>query len=537
MPQIQAGDLSQKEMPTTTAPTADYFTQQASPQSFGSAVGEAAQKLGMSMENAGDMLMKHQVAYWQMRNETLAKEADVSASRALVDAQYNTTDGFMYKFGKDAVDGMPAVLKKVDDIRQGALKSLPNEHSRDMFDQVFLRRMQYTQESMAGHAGQENKKWQIGTSQSRIDNEMNMLTSTAYDDDKFNMHLATVKAETLSLAELQGMSPEQTKKLMDHNTGEAWQTRLNAIAVHNPDDARNLFSLHADEIDALHRPVIDQHLKTHQEAALRVESMRNYKLEATAEREMKKTQGINEGNWLEKAYTTQNIDIHDVAEDMRLGKISVEGMKAIHSAIASTDKVEDDKVKVGIWADYANGGDIRHSALAASDMGQINPKTTIEMLRAAAVKPSEIEQHQYHVLKTAVGGHAAENGFFKDPNLQKESEQLWAQAQAEFYRRTRPNRGQPGEDPEAVVHDMLPRYVKSSVAPASWPNPRAGAVHNTDEVNRRAIDTMNLYNDEKITTKEYDAEVKLLTDYKEFYEQQDKRREILKNEAAAREKK
>jgi hypothetical protein len=529
MPRIDSAPLEQSAFPQTQVPF-DYFTQQATPGAFGAQVGEAAQRLGTSMEQASDMLMKHQLAFWQLRNETLAKEADVIAAKRLVDLQFNPQNGFMYKYGKDAMDNLPAAMGAIQEVRKSALNMLPNEHSRNMFDQVFLRRMQYTQESVASHAGTENKKWQVNTSEARIDNEMNMLTTAAYDDDKFNVSVATIRAETLSKAELLGMSPEQTQKMLDHNTSEAWQHRLNAVTVHNPDLAREMFSLNADQVDAAHRPVIDNHIMMHQEASMRAAIMRQNHADARAEKELKRTQGLNEADWLEKAYTTQNLDIHAVAEDVRTNKISVEGMKAIHAAMTSADKIEDNNLKMHIWAHYADGHDIRPEAIEAGDKGLLNAPSVIAMLRASADKPDEVQAEQYRVLKSAVGGHDAENGFFKDPQLQKEAELRWSSAQSEFYRRVHPSKGRPGEDPRLVVQDMIPRYVKVEPTPAAWPNPRLGTIHGTDDVKDVAIRTLQAHENGRMSDQQYAVEVELLNKYRIYWAEQDRKRQVLKDQ-------
>src|SRR5579859_2958062 len=91
------------------ARSSDYFRIDVPAEAFGAGTARATEQLGGQVERSSEQLSQAGLAYAGLRNETLAKEADIKLGATLTDMQYNPETGFYTKRGKDAVDGYQGV--------------------------------------------------------------------------------------------------------------------------------------------------------------------------------------------------------------------------------------------------------------------------------------------------------------------------------------------------------------------------------------------------------------------------------------------
>lgn len=257
-------------MPTVPTQTAQqdfgqvrpaYDNASATPDAFGAQIGAATQRLGAAVEQGADVASKAVLAFQGLQNETLAKNADIQLAAKLTALQFDPKSGYQGKLGKDAVDGYQGFQDGVQQAYQDARAALPNPDAQRMFDGAAVRRVQYSLTSGAQHASQQNKIWQVGTSEARAQLEMNTAANYYNDDNRFNQALATVKDEAVSMGELQGWSGEQVAAKQADYVSKAWTQRIMRYAYQDPVAAQGMYESNIEQVQAADRPNLEHFLK------------------------------------------------------------------------------------------------------------------------------------------------------------------------------------------------------------------------------------------------------------------------------------
>ncbi|WP_017773849.1 transglycosylase SLT domain-containing protein [Paraburkholderia kururiensis] len=251
---------SQTVMPS--GPATPYQNIPSSPADFGAAVGQGLQGVAAQIGRGADDLANAQLAYQGLQNETMAKEADIKATQALADLEYNPQSGYYAKMGKDAVDGYQGAMDSAMKIREDARNTLPNPQAQKMFDDVFVRRMQYSLTSMAQHAAQQNKMWQVGTSEARANLSLNYAANYYNDDQQFKTALATANTEAVQQGEIMGWSTAQIAQKQADYTSKAWTQRIMRVAQNDPLAAQSMYSDNQAFIGANEKPQLEHFLKS-----------------------------------------------------------------------------------------------------------------------------------------------------------------------------------------------------------------------------------------------------------------------------------
>jgi hypothetical protein len=247
--------------------------------------------------------------------------------------------------------------------------------------------------------------------------------------------------------------------------------------------------------------------------------------DATAARDQRQAQSANETSLLEQVYAGQNVDPNTIAHLAETQQISPGGLEAIHSAQARKAQGTDDPMAVIHAYDQLGKG-----SLTADDVsglvqrGAVKGMTGVELMRAVVEKGTQQQnattRGYYDQLKTALSGGAVEQGLFKDtpPIIER-----WSQAQGEWTKRVIVGQ----QDPQSVLSDMLPRYAGASAGSPTWlPAPRFGAISNSDDMNRIALQTNRALQTGQIDQSTYDSQVGLLNQYRNFFTLQNAARTV-----------
>ncbi|CAB5082896.1 putative exported transglycosylase protein [Burkholderia cenocepacia] len=245
-----------------------YDSANATPDAFGAQIGAAAQRAGGAIEQGADVAARGAIAFQGLQNETLAKNADIQLAAKLTALQFDPKNGYQTHLGKDAVDGYQGFQDSVQQAYQDARSALPNPEAQRMFDGAALRRVQYSMSSGAQHAAQQNKIWQVGTSEARAQLEMNTAANYYNDDNRFNQAVATVKDEAVSMGELQGWSPEQVAAKQADYVSKAWTQRIMRYAQQDPVAAQGMYSQNIEQVQAAERPNLEHFLKANVQPVL-----------------------------------------------------------------------------------------------------------------------------------------------------------------------------------------------------------------------------------------------------------------------------
>lgn len=233
-----------------SGPAAPFQRTSASGADFGSQIGEAMMRSGAQGLQAADEMARSALAAQGLKNEAEAKDADIAATRRLIELQYNPETGFMNTKGKNAVDGYRTAAEAAEKIRSEALESLKSPEAKRMADRVLASRVQSALQSMASHTGVENRNWQLGTSDSRAITELD-AASLAYNDDvRFEQALKTARGEAASQGEMQGWDAATTKLRVKQYEDAGWTKRLNRQRMQDPAGALATYQRNQERISA-----------------------------------------------------------------------------------------------------------------------------------------------------------------------------------------------------------------------------------------------------------------------------------------------
>ena len=199
---------------------------------FGENVGAAIQGLGSTTEKVGDEVFSRALALQDLRNETVAREAQTNYAEqaSLLHAQYGALEG------KAAVDALPGYIKSQKDLRDSIRGSLDTANSQRFYDRDTLPFMQRNIFSAAGQAADQNKRWVVGTAEANMD-----LSSRTYADPKdpaeFNHKLQQVQAQVPIVAAAKGWGPEEESDYLMKRTSALRLGQIGSIAHNDPQTA------------------------------------------------------------------------------------------------------------------------------------------------------------------------------------------------------------------------------------------------------------------------------------------------------------
>ncbi len=229
--------------------------------SFGAQTAEAVKALGSNLDKTGDVLAERALAFQGLQNEAMAKDADTSGTRQLVDILHDPQAGYFSKFGKDAVDSYGSTMKQLEKVRQDTKATLPNPEAQKLFDNTFARRLDYAMGDMAGHASQQNRKWMQDSSEARIDTAKNLVSLDPANNARFTSNLGVIKSEVEQQGEMWGQAPDTVKANLQKQTSAAWETRIRSLATSDPIAAQDMYRHNVSEITGDKAIALEQHLQ------------------------------------------------------------------------------------------------------------------------------------------------------------------------------------------------------------------------------------------------------------------------------------
>lgn len=222
--------------------------------------GQQAQQLGRGMSNLGQHLTAIATDMQREANATVAKDIDTQVTASYSEALYNPESGYMVQQGKNAVLGFEQTVQGLQDIRRKALDGIQSPAVRQMVEPVLNTRMQHALDAVARHSGQENRKYQIQTADSRATVSLQDAAMNYADDGRFAQAIAVAREETATLARLKGWDEAtaqlQATKYQDHG----FKMRYEAWRITDPAAAFAHFRRNAEQISPLAREQIGSQL-------------------------------------------------------------------------------------------------------------------------------------------------------------------------------------------------------------------------------------------------------------------------------------
>lgn len=243
MPSVPAVPLP--SVAPTTSGTSYQSSAAATPQAFGSQVGEAYSRLGAQVEQTGDVLAKHAIKMQDEVNSASAKDmflqADIEVGKLTVD--YNQLEGI------NKVNAYDKYAQDVHAVREKYRQMAPNDDVARKFDQDFARRVGYSIIDGARGAASALKQYNHQTSTAVRQNTLSHIAANAQDDLKFESEVKTGLDTFKTNDEYRGSSPEvQEQKDREYVTA-AWATRLQSMSDADPLRARDLLEKNKGKLD------------------------------------------------------------------------------------------------------------------------------------------------------------------------------------------------------------------------------------------------------------------------------------------------
>lgn len=263
----------------TGAPSGDLLQIRATPESFGGSIAQATEKLGGSIEKAGDTALQVITQQQGMINETLATDAETKYRSELgaIIGKHRSTEGMA------AVSAVPQVQADIIALRQKYSETLPYEGAKHAFTTLSLRHegnaLQDAQTYAAGQLKQADLSSSNASSGVAI-SDAGSLT-VAQDDRRFQDVLHDINFASQRMMQTQGWgdymkaSPDgtvtfedspkgqQAKQVYEQTNGvalaKAYENRFHVLADQNVLQAHQLYERDRDKIPGTAQVALDNY--------------------------------------------------------------------------------------------------------------------------------------------------------------------------------------------------------------------------------------------------------------------------------------
>jgi len=176
--------------------------EQATPDAFGAAQGQALQGMGAATQHAGDKLFDAEQQRQQVQNQITVNDLQGSQfgpQAAAIVGQYRATSG------RDAVEGRGPALQGLGQLRDRVLGSTQNLQVRAMLGEAIRRQMSMDEQLIEGHAAEQHKVFDNQTTEGVI----STLTASAVQDPaRANTVLDSINTAWDQYGQRNGSSPE-----------------------------------------------------------------------------------------------------------------------------------------------------------------------------------------------------------------------------------------------------------------------------------------------------------------------------------------
>lgn len=236
--------------------------------------------------------------------------------------------------------------------------------------------------------------------------------------------------------------------------------------------------------------------------------------DAAADRNLRKAQGHNEAMLLAGIADGKAVSASDIQHMADTQQISAGGVEALTSAnVRAENGIDKPDPTLRLWHAINTKQATSEMIFGALHTGDISRNTSVTMMRsldAGAHKQEDaIARGAFNQVKTALNGGAIDGGIIKDATPKA----MWAQAQNEWNQRVKIG----GESPLTVKDDILKRYAADAAVPTWLSQPQLGVVRSPQDLKDVAAKTGAAWHAGKLNQAQYDAQLRLLSQYKSFY--------------------
>ncbi len=251
-------DINVPERNPGGAPGGDYERIDPSPVDFGGSVGQAEEKLGGAIGQAGETGMNAIVARQQLTNEVHSSEVNTWLADKITD-RYSE---FSKLEGRAALDGLPAFKKDIGDLYQQSYSQAgsPSEQALIAKSGRYLTDAYYRYGTT--HADQQFRTWQDKTSENRATTFGNMAVLAVNHPDDMKKYLDTSDDEVSKLFESRAWDREAIDNKVAENRGYNIRKLVDQqMTIGDPNQAAEIFAANRSRMDAASIVAVEKALK------------------------------------------------------------------------------------------------------------------------------------------------------------------------------------------------------------------------------------------------------------------------------------
>lgn len=210
--------------------------------------GQEAQQLGAIQAQVGSKLFAEAK---QRENVTAARETDNLFAEDVRKILTDPETGYKWKIGRDAVMDRQRVVDALEERRRHYSGTAQNEDQRLLFDQAAAKRVAAAMNLIDTHAGTQLQRYEVGTAAARTSSAAEDYVAFFDDPKARKMARDTFDYSFDQSAQLQGLSPEESKAAKLRETSALHSRAFDMlVAADRAPEARDYLLQHRDEIDA-----------------------------------------------------------------------------------------------------------------------------------------------------------------------------------------------------------------------------------------------------------------------------------------------
>jgi SMI1 / KNR4 family (SUKH-1) len=179
-----------------------------------------------------------------IRDGTLAQSLNNDFIAGQQRLLYTEPDAFYRKQGADALATVPAVLGKLQDLRDRLLDTTTNAHQRQNLARSLDNHLIVSRDNIARHAAQQSLVWQKATAQNRLDLLQKQAGFDYTDPESIANYADAARSAALDQARIAGLPADsgEAATMASNAASGIWRSAIEAALA--KDDTRPAIALH-----------------------------------------------------------------------------------------------------------------------------------------------------------------------------------------------------------------------------------------------------------------------------------------------------
>lgn len=235
--------------PTVTPPSAvpsDYLNIQATPADFGAQVGQAAERFGGVLGQAGQAESQQLLQNQALDNETYARDAGMKLAQGMSQSWAD----YRQKEGQAAYEGLPSFIQKLQDDRSAALDQMPNPMAKEMLANQSAYLVDRWQLTAGGYAADQRKAWMVQSHQANQLNAEDQAVQFRNQPDMVAKWAQTATDSVEQQGKLQGWDAATIAAQSAAARGRVYKNVIGTLAAEDPVAAVTMLNKIGNTIDA-----------------------------------------------------------------------------------------------------------------------------------------------------------------------------------------------------------------------------------------------------------------------------------------------